>query len=148
MERGEIEGKVNGWTSFKSELSKDRASSLNVLVQMGPTRASDLRSVPLLTDLVSGDIQKKAVAEFLSLILVISRPLAAPPEVPIDRITLLRRAFDLTMKDQEFLSEAQKSGFDIDPMTGEEVQDAIDRIFAAPGDVVERTKTAIEAPTR
>jgi tripartite-type tricarboxylate transporter receptor subunit TctC len=148
MERGEIEGKVNGWTSLKSELSKDRASSLNVLVQMGPSPASDLRSVPLLVDLVKGDMQKKAVAEFLSLILVISRPLAAPPEVPIDRVALLRRAFNLTMKDQEFLSEAQKSGFEIDPMPGEEVQEAVDRIFSAPADVVERAKAAIDASTR
>jgi len=148
MERGEIEGKVSGWTSLKSELSRERASALNVLLQMGPTPASDLCTVPLLVDLVGDDIQKKAVAEFLSLILVISRPLAAPPEVPIDRITLLRRAFDLTMKDQEFLSEAQKSGFEIDPMTGEEVRDAIARIFSAPRDVVERARAAIDAPTR
>jgi hypothetical protein len=52
------------------------------------------------------------------------------------------------MKDPEFLAEVQKSGFDIDPMTGEEVQDAITRVFNAPRDVVERSKAAIEAPTR
>ena len=144
MERGEIEGKVSGWTSLKSELSKERASSLNVLLQMGPTPAPDLRSVPLLVDLVKGDAQKEAVAEFLSLILAISRPLAAPPEVPNDRVTVLRRAFDATMKDPEFLSEAQKSGFEIDPMTGEEVQEAVTRIFTAPADVVARSKAAIE----
>jgi tripartite-type tricarboxylate transporter receptor subunit TctC len=148
MERGEIEGKVNGWTSFKSELSKERASSLHVLLQMGPAPASDLPSVPLLADLVKGDAQKEAVAAFLSLILAISRPLAAPPEVPNDRVAALRRAFDAVMKDQEFLSEAQKSGFDIDPMTGEEVEEAVTRAFNTPADVVARSKAAIEAPTR
>jgi tripartite-type tricarboxylate transporter receptor subunit TctC len=148
MERGEIEGKVSGWTSLKSELSKERAGNLNVLLQMGPTPAPDLRSVPLLVELVKGDTEKEAVAEFLSLILAISRPLAAPPDVPNDRVTVLRRAFDATMKDPEFLAEVQKSGFDIDPMTGEEVQDAITRVFNAPRDVVERSKAAIETPTR
>src|SRR5262249_43202601 len=121
MERGEIEGKVNAWASLKSELPKERAASLNVLLQMGPTPAPDRGPVLWLADRVKADRRKQAVAEFLSLILAISRPLAAPPEVPDDRVKLLRRAFDATMKDQEFLSEAQRSGFDIDPMTGEDV---------------------------
>ena len=115
---------------------------------MGPTPAPDLGSVPLLADLVKGDGRKQAVAEFLSLILAISRPLAAPPEVPDDRVKLLRRAFDAAMKDQEFLSEALRSGFDIDPMTGEDVQDAVIRVLGAPRDVVADSKAAIETSTR
>lgn len=148
MERGEIEGKVNGWTSLKSELSRERAASLHILLQMGPTPASDLKSVPLLVQMVKGDSEKVAVAEFLSLILAISRPLAAPPDVPNDRVTILRRAFDATMKDPDFLSETQKSGFDIDPMTGEEVEGAVTHVLTAPAEVVAKSKAAIEAPTR
>jgi tripartite-type tricarboxylate transporter receptor subunit TctC len=148
MERGEIEGKVSGWTSLKVELSSERAFGLNVLLQMGPKPAPDLPSVPLLIDLVKGDRLKEVVAEFLSLILVISRPLAAPPGVPDDRVTVLRRAFDATMRDPEFLSEARRSGLDIDPMGGEEVQDAVARMFNAPAEVVAASKAAIETPTR
>jgi tripartite-type tricarboxylate transporter receptor subunit TctC len=147
-ERGEVEGKLNGWSSFKAEFPGERLSNLNVLLQMGLTADLDLPQVPLFTDMVKGDPQKEAVAQFLSLTMAISRPLAAAPEVPSDRVVLLRRAFDAALKSPEFLSEAQRSGFDINPMTGEDVQDGIERILNAPKDVIARSKAAIETPTR
>src|SRR5262249_26993127 len=111
-ERGEVEGKLNGWSSFKAGLG-DPISNPNLLLQMGRTADADLAPVPLFIDRVKGDPQKEAVAQFLSLTMAISRPLAAAPEVPSDRVALLRRAFDAALKSPEFLSEAQKSGFDI-----------------------------------
>jgi tripartite-type tricarboxylate transporter receptor subunit TctC len=148
MERGEVEGKLNGWSSFRVELPNGRASELNVLLQMGLTPDPDLPGVPLLVDLTRADPDRHAVAQFLSTTMAISRPLAAPPEVPDDRVALLRRAFDATMKAPEFLAEADKTGFEINPMTGEDVQDGIERIIGAPRDVVARSKAAIETPTR
>jgi tripartite-type tricarboxylate transporter receptor subunit TctC len=148
MERGEVEGKLNAWSSFKAELPGDLISNLNVLLQMGLVADADLHNVPIFVDLAKGDPDKEAVARFLSLTMAISRPLAAPPDVPIDRIQILRRAFDASMKSPEFLDEAQKTGFDINPMTGEEVEDEIGRILTAPQDVVARSKAAIETLTR
>ena len=69
-----------------------------------------------------------------------ARPFAAPPGVPADRARLLRRAFDATMKDAEFLAEAAKIQADVAPTTGEEVQDIVARIYATPRPVIERVK--------
>ena len=44
-----------------------------------------------------------------------------PPGVPADRVQALRRAFDATMKDKEFLADANKLKLEIDPITGEQV---------------------------
>jgi tripartite-type tricarboxylate transporter receptor subunit TctC len=148
MERGEVEGKLNGWSAFKSELPASRLAELNVLAQVALARDTELPNVPLLTELVKADAQKAAVAEFLSLSMTISRPLAAAPGVPGDRAELLRRAFDAALKSPELLADAQKTGFEINPMTGEEVQDGIDRVISAPMDVIARSKAAIETPTR
>ena len=148
MERGEVEGKLNGWSAFKSEMPASRIAALNVLAQVGLAADADLPNVPLFTDLVKADAQKAAVAAFLSLSMAISRPLAAPPEVPPDRVEVLRRAFDAALKSPELLADAQKVGFDINPMTGEEVQDGIERVVNAPKDVIARSKAAIETSTR
>jgi tripartite-type tricarboxylate transporter receptor subunit TctC len=148
MERGEVEGKVNGWSSFKAEMPGDRIADLNILLQVGLTRDPDLSNVPLFVELAKTGADQQAVAQFLSLAMSISRPLAAAPEVPRDRVEILRRAFDATLKASEFLGEAQKTGFDINPMTGEEVQDGIGRILNSPRDVVARSKAAIETSTR
>jgi tripartite-type tricarboxylate transporter receptor subunit TctC len=107
-----------------------------------------LPNVPLFADLAKADLQKAVVADFLSLSMAISRPLAGPPEVPQERVNMLRRAFDAALKSPELLADAQKVGFDINPMTGEEVQDGIERVINAPKDVIARSKAAIETSTR
>ena len=54
----------------------------------------------------------------------------------------LRRAFDATMKDPEFLAEAEKSKTDISPMTGEEAQKIAESTIATPPDVLARANAA------
>ena len=49
------------------------------------------------------------------------RPYLGPPGIPAERLAALRRGFDATMKDPEFLADADKSQMDVDPMTGEEM---------------------------
>ena len=149
MERGEIDGRgTNTWPSYKATFPDAvNAHKLRPLIQIGLKRDPDLPDTPLLTDLVKGDPQREAVARILSLTTAISRPLAAPPGVPADRVALLRRAFDAMMRDKAFLAEADRLKIDIDPMTGEEVEAAIRQVLATPPDVIARTQEALGATT-
>jgi tripartite-type tricarboxylate transporter receptor subunit TctC len=71
------------------------------------------------------------------------RPLAAPPKVPADRVAALRHAFDATMTDSEFLSEAEKLQLEIAPVGGETLQGMVARMFKAPPDVIAAARQAI-----
>ena len=51
-------------------------------------------------------------------------PISCRPDVPAERVEALRRAFDATMKDEGFIADAAKIGFEVDPLTGEQVQAA------------------------
>ena len=150
MERGEIEGRgTNTWGSYKATLPKAVAEGKLVpLIQIGLKTDRDLPAVPLFLDQVKGDAQKEPVARFLSLTTAISRPLAAPPGVPDERVAVLRKAFDETVIDPEFLAEAQKLSVDIDPMTGAEMQEAVRQILATPKDVIARTQAALDGKVR
>jgi tripartite-type tricarboxylate transporter receptor subunit TctC len=148
MERGEVDGKENTWTSFKTTLGAERARALNVLIQNATTADPELPKVPLLIDLVKGDAKKEAIARLLSVTLEISKPLAAPPGVPDDRVEILRKAFVETARDQEFLADAQKTGFPIDAMPGAALQAAIDQMLTAPPDVVAAARAALESGPR
>jgi tripartite-type tricarboxylate transporter receptor subunit TctC len=148
MERGEVDGKENVWTSFKATLGAARARTLNVLIQNATSPDPELPNVPLLIDLVKGDAKKEPVARLLSVTLELSKPLAAPPGVPDDRVELLRKAFTDTVRDPEFLADADKTGFPIDAMPGRELQAAIEQILTAPPDIIAAARAALEAPSR
>lgn len=145
MERGEVEGRgTNTWPSYKATFPDAvRDGKLRPLIQIGLKRDPDLPDTPLLADLVAGDARAEPVARFLSLTTAISRPLAAPPDTPADRMDLLRHAFEELMRDGAFLAEADRLKLDIDPMRGDDVATAIRQVLATPPDVIARTQDAL-----
>jgi len=113
------------------------------LIQMGLRKEPELPEVPLLSDLVAGDSKKEGIARFMSLSVSAARPLAAPPGVPDDRVAILRRAFDATMRDPEFLADARARGSELNPMTGEETQSVVTSFLATPKPVLADLQQAL-----
>jgi len=144
LERGEIDGRAsNSWASWKSthpDWVKDK--KIIVLVQIGLKRAPDLADVPLLYELAHNDVDRQ-VLTFLSADTAIARALVATPDTPPERVEALRRAFDATMRDPDFLAEAEKAQLDVDPMPGAEAQKIADSIVNTPPDVVARAKALL-----
>jgi tripartite-type tricarboxylate transporter receptor subunit TctC len=75
--------------------------------------------------------------------LLLGRGVAGPPAIPADRLKALRDAFLATMKDKDFLAEAEKIGLDIDPATAEEVEQMLMRFAAYPPEVFRKAQEAI-----
>ena len=144
IESGEVDGRC-GWSlsSLKSTkpdwLSEKR---VNVLVQMALAKSPELPDVPLVMDLAKTDADRQLLTLLLGTT-AIARPFVAPPGVPEGRARNLRRAFDATMKDPEFLKEAAIMRADVEPTTGEDVQKIVAAMYATPKAVVERTKKLI-----
>jgi len=139
MERGEVAGRgSNAWASYKSTRPDWIAEKkINILVQIGLRKASDLPDVPLLMDVASNDLDKAAL-RLLSAPTTIGRPFFAPPGVPAERVKALRAAFNAMVKDAAFLEEAKKLNLDIDPVPGEELQKIVSEIIDAPAPVKKR----------
>jgi tripartite-type tricarboxylate transporter receptor subunit TctC len=141
IERGEADGRCGlSYSSLKSAKPDWlRDKKVNLLVQIALEKGSELAGVPLIFDLVSKE-EDRAMLALLVGPTAMARPFAAPPGVPAATATLLRRAFDATMKDPEFLAEAGKMQAEVLPSTGEAVQQLVSRIYATPRLVVERAK--------
>jgi tripartite-type tricarboxylate transporter receptor subunit TctC len=144
LERGEIDGRAsNSWASWKSthpDWVKEK--KIIVLVQVGLQRAPDLADVPLLNELGASDMDRQ-ILTFLSADTAIARSLVATPNTPPERVAALRHAFDETMKDPDFLAEADKAKLDIVPMRGEDAQKIADSIVNTPREVVARAKVLL-----
>ena len=141
IERGEADGRCTISLSALKTVRPDwlRERKINLLLQVGLEKASELPDVPLIFDLLTREEDRQMVA-FLVTPAAIARHFAAPPGVPAGRATLLRRAFDATMQDAEFLADAKRMQADIAPTRGEDVADIVARIYATPRPVIERVK--------
>jgi hypothetical protein len=147
MERREIDGRC-GW-SWTSLISRDKAlydaRQIAVTLQIALAKHEDLPDVPLVTDLVD-DPQKLAALRLIVSRQNIARPFAAPPGVPAERVEALRRAFDATMRDADFLAEAKQLGLEVRPASGAQVQTLFGEIYAAPPEVVTMAAEMIKEP--
>jgi hypothetical protein len=73
---------------------------------------------------------------------VMGRPFVAPAGVPEDRVAALRAAFDATMKDPEYLADVEKQGLELEPVSGEEIQALVVRMYDQPQDIIDAAKEA------
>jgi tripartite-type tricarboxylate transporter receptor subunit TctC len=145
MERGEIHG--NGATNWTTLLTLNgswvKERKVNVIAQWTLRKHPDLPDVPMVLDLAQND-NDRAALELLIARLEYGRPYFVPPGVPAERVQALRRAFDATMKDPEFLADAAKMSLEIDPITGEQAQELIARVLGTPEPVAMRVRKALE----
>jgi hypothetical protein len=74
---------------------------------------------------------------------VFHRSFIAPPGTEPSHLAILRTAFDATMKDPEFLADANKLRVDVAPLTGQRVQEVVHNLFASPPDIVDLARKAI-----
>jgi tripartite-type tricarboxylate transporter receptor subunit TctC len=148
MERGEIDGRAsNSWASWKANQPGWLASKkINILMQVGLKRATDLPNTPLMLELAKSDDDRK-VMEFLSADTAIARSLVATPGTPPERVAALRRAFDAVMNDPHFVADAETAKMDISPVSGVEAQKIADSIVDTPRNVVERAKAILDVST-
>ena len=135
MLRGEIDMTSGAWNGWKMN-AEVRNGNFKVIVQGGLTRHKDLKDVPLMQDLVT-DPDKKQIIEFWSAGSAIGRALVVRSNVPAERIEALRTAFDKAMKDPDLLAFAEKSGLEIDPTQGAEVQKVSQAILDTPKRIVD-----------
>jgi tripartite-type tricarboxylate transporter receptor subunit TctC len=143
MERGEVDGRAtNPYASYVATTPhylKDKL--INIVMQVGLEKDKNLPDVPLMRDMAKND-DDRAVLDYVSKAVAVGRPVGTTPDVPKERVTALRKAFDDTIKDPEFVAEADKQRMEISPMTGAELQQIIDDLITAPPTLLERVRMA------
>ncbi len=143
MERGEVDGLCGlSWSTMKARHQQwMNEKKLNVIIQAALRKQPELADVPLASDLTQ-DREKLQILKLFLASQETARPFAAPPDLPADRKATLIRAFDATMKDPEFLAEAQKLNMDINPLNAKGVDDILAELYATPKAVLEKAAQA------
>jgi hypothetical protein len=136
------------WSSFKTQRPqwlRDKTAHIIVQAATGPNAELAALNVPNLDSFVKKDLDKKAVDLIVSQ-QVFSRPYVAPPGVPQAQAKILRDAFAATLHDPKFLADAQTAHLSIHPSSAAVVQQTVDRLYSASGDIVQRARQLIASP--
>ena len=106
------------------------------LLRIGPPDDERAPGVPHIGDLVSTQ-RDQALIEFMEIGVTLGWPLFAPPEVPVDRVAALRRAFDAIVADPEFASAVETAlQIQPDPVSGAELTGYVEQALTTPASVV------------
>ncbi len=149
IEREEVEGRCGwSWSSIKSTRptwvpERKLIPFLTLSLRKNP----ELPDVPVVTEFAKTDEQMQLLKLFLSR-QEMGRPYVAPPGVPSDRIAILTKAFDETMKDEKFVAEMVKNKLEVSPMSGKEVAAMLNEIYAMPKDVTDKAREIVEKGAR
>jgi tripartite-type tricarboxylate transporter receptor subunit TctC len=114
-----------------------------VVVQTGAKRDERIKDVPTLNELMQQYKTPEAGQRLAKVILTaatLGRPITAPPGVPAEHAKTLRDAYAATMKDPELVAEVTKRGWDLDPLTGTDLEALSKEVVAQPREVIERMK--------
>jgi tripartite-type tricarboxylate transporter receptor subunit TctC len=144
LERGEAQGKIWTWASLKSGRTAAwlAEKKVHLLAQFGLDKARDLPETPLILDSAKTP-QDRQLMELIFSPIALGYPSFMGPGVPRERIEIMRRAFDKTMVDPEFVGLMGQQNLAHDPATGEALQAIVARMYAMPAPVVEKARALI-----
>lgn len=144
MDRGEVDGICESLDSVTRERPAWIPSGkVHVLFQGGLAPNPDLKGVPFVRDFAHSEEDKQAI-NFLYAGEGIGRPFVAPPDLPPDRLKMLRDGFDATMKDPDFIADAKTQKLDLSPESGTDLAALIDQIYATPKPIIEKIAKLIQ----
>jgi len=138
---GEVAGGCWSWESMRATWRSGLDAGEVVPVLQATGRPfPDLPNVPLAINLAKSDEARRLIQIGIQNSGAFARPFLLPPGTPKERVQILRKAFQDTLKDPAFLAEAQKAKLTLDPLTGEELERLVAEIFTLDPALVAKLK--------
>ena len=144
IERGEVEGLSGSWSSMKANRPgwvKD--GQVRVLLQIGKDKQPDLPGVPLIMDYVK-DEEGRAMWNVALAMAQVGRPIAAPPGIPAELASILRKAFWATMQDPAFIAEMDGANREVSPESGEAMERILLDVAKTPATTLSKLVTYMQ----
>ncbi len=140
IEQGEVSGAAFNWLFWRSKYErwfKGDNPKARAILQIGLEVDPDLPNVPMVSDLVSAE--HKPIADFFGLTGLLGRGLAVPAGTPMDKVKILRTAFDAMVVDPVFIADVKKrrlrviatKGAQIDKLIADALSGASPAVVAA-----------------
>lgn len=145
VETGELAGACWNWESVSTTWRNGLdAGDIVVVLQTTPEPLPDLPKVPVAISFAKTDEARKLIQVGIHDQYQILRLYTLPPSTPKDRVEILRRAFEQTMRDSEFKAEMEKGKLPVDPVSGGEVERIVSGFFNLDSGLVAKLKETLK----
>jgi tripartite-type tricarboxylate transporter receptor subunit TctC len=142
---GEVQGVCSAWESFKATWRNELDSgNLMIVLQHVSKPHPDLPKVPIDLSYAKSEEGRKLIRAVVHTVGPTARPYVVPPGTPKDRLDILRKAFMDTMKDPEFLADAEKAKLDINPLDGATLERDVKDIFNIDAALIPRLREVLK----
>ncbi len=146
MERNEVHGLCGtGWDAIYSQRPDWIAKGFaRVLVQenLSGNPLFDKMGVPRSVDLAK-TAEARQIIELAYMQQAFGRPYILPPGTPPDRVAALRKAFMAATQTPELLAEADKMRVEVRPLSGEDIEALVNKMYSLPREIIDRTRDAL-----
>ena len=142
MERGEVQGVCATTGQFRPAERLIKEGKVRVLLRSEEAPLPDFPDAPSVFDHVKSDKQR-AFMRFVFGSVEFGRPYVFGPEVPKDRVALMRRAMVAAAGDPDLQAEAAKIRLDMSFRPAERLEKLIADLYATPPAVIEAVKKLV-----
>lgn len=147
LERGEVKatcgaGYLNVLASYPKWFEDDLIRLVSYQGDKMLAGGKEMRFAKPTTAYAKTDEQRQILALY-DLQEEFGRPYVTGPGVPSDRVAALRKAFLDTLNNKDFRHEIESRGLDIAPLSGEDLQQIVSKIYNAPPDLLHKTRKAL-----
>lgn len=146
VERGEVvcwSPVVATFVGREPYVSWSKKGFVRVLIQTGKKRDPRLGDVPTIWELMDRYKTPEGSRQLVQVVITgvaLGRPIISSPAIPAERLKTLRETYAKMLADPELLREASKRRWEINPLTGEELESLARQVIVQPPQVVERMK--------
>jgi tripartite-type tricarboxylate transporter receptor subunit TctC len=149
MQKNEVQcraGSLEGYFGSEPTRSWTKSGFSRVWVHGSPKRDPRLPDVPTVSEILekrkAPDVTRR-LATVLTAPDAIGRPLIAPPGMAADRVATLRDAFTKALADPQLVAEARKRNWELEPVSGQELETIAQKVVVQPPDVIEKMKKVL-----
>ena len=142
IERGELDGDCGSLSSIPTDWLASNTAHL--FVRFTKERPPEMpESAKFIEDFTTTQDQKDLLG-VLDAEDEVGRSFVVSGDVPADRLTILRQAYNDTMKDPAFIAETEKEQIPVHPLTGEEAGQIVTKMMAVSPDIITKAKKIYE----
>jgi tripartite-type tricarboxylate transporter receptor subunit TctC len=142
IERGELDGDCGSYSSLPVEWTRDGLA--HPFVRFTEKRPPEIPETAVYIGGFAKTEEQKQILDVLDASDEVGRPFVMSKQVPAERVAIMRKAFDETMQDKDFLADMAKQQNPVNPLTGEEAEAIVAKMMSAPPAVVAKAKAIYE----